>query len=231
MSDSLTREQVERTLNLIVDHSLRCWKSSDEVQMILDHDAALRAEVQHYREACQSVGETDGHGWAETTKNLREQLVEAMNDNKRMTVNWSQEKARGLELEQQLAQVEQCLTRLSGEEMLPVAEIVQRDLEQYRKELGETRQQLAQVQTQLATVTAERDEAMKWKGHHDHQVELKQRLHGWYVAVLGQLAERDVSIGNLQDEILKLDHHILERDATIKQLSEELQSWKSGSRL
>jgi hypothetical protein len=45
MSDSLTREQVERTLNLIVDHSLRCWKSSDEVQMILDHDAALRAQL------------------------------------------------------------------------------------------------------------------------------------------------------------------------------------------
>lgn len=33
----------------------------------------LGYEVAHYRHACQSVGETDGHGWAETTKELREQ--------------------------------------------------------------------------------------------------------------------------------------------------------------
>jgi len=105
---SLTREQVERTLNLIVDHSLRCWKSSDEVQMILDHDAALRA---------------------------------------------------------QLAQVTQ---------------------------------QLADVSNRLegANNRFERDQT--------------------------RLAERDVSIGNLQDEILKLDHHILERDGTIATLKKEV---------
>ena len=36
---------MEHTLQLIIDHSLRAWKSSDEVQMILDHDAALRAQL------------------------------------------------------------------------------------------------------------------------------------------------------------------------------------------
>ena len=44
MSEPLTRKQVEHTLQLIIDHSLRAWKSSDEVQMILDHDAALRTQ-------------------------------------------------------------------------------------------------------------------------------------------------------------------------------------------
>lgn len=41
----LTREQVKHTLNLIVDHSLRAWKSHDEMQLILDHDAALRKQL------------------------------------------------------------------------------------------------------------------------------------------------------------------------------------------
>ena len=39
--------------------------------------AAAYLEVLHYREACASVGETDGHGWAETTKELRQRLAEA----------------------------------------------------------------------------------------------------------------------------------------------------------
>ena len=41
----LSRAQVAHTLALIVDHSLRAWASRDEVQMILDHDAALRARL------------------------------------------------------------------------------------------------------------------------------------------------------------------------------------------
>ena len=45
MSKPLSRKQVGRTLDLIVDHSLRAWKSSDEVRMILDTDAAQRQQV------------------------------------------------------------------------------------------------------------------------------------------------------------------------------------------
>jgi chromosome segregation ATPase len=40
--------------------------------------AAAYLEVRHYREACASVGETDGHGWAETTKELRQQLAQVI---------------------------------------------------------------------------------------------------------------------------------------------------------
>ena len=36
---------------------------------------ALKVEVQHYRTACASVGETDGPGWAETTNELKRQLA------------------------------------------------------------------------------------------------------------------------------------------------------------
>lgn len=45
MSEPLTREELEHTLNLIVDHSLRAWKSCDEIQMILDHDALQRQQL------------------------------------------------------------------------------------------------------------------------------------------------------------------------------------------
>ena len=37
--------------------------------------AQMTDEVQHYRKACASVGETDGHGWAETTRELRRQIA------------------------------------------------------------------------------------------------------------------------------------------------------------
>jgi hypothetical protein len=40
-------------------------------ELVVGEVLALRAEVYHYRTACASVGETDGHGWAETTKELR----------------------------------------------------------------------------------------------------------------------------------------------------------------
>ena len=50
-------------------------------QEIVDLEQGLAAaylEVRHYRAACASVGETDGHGWAETTKELRKQLAEVI---------------------------------------------------------------------------------------------------------------------------------------------------------
>jgi len=57
-------------------------------------ELAVRLEVQHYREACASVGETDGHGWAETTKELRQQL--AARD---MMIQWLDTRSMSLDAE------------------------------------------------------------------------------------------------------------------------------------
>lgn len=64
---------------------------------------AMTQEVAHYRNACASVGETDGHGWAETTKELRQQLaaseqrVKELESSASTTKSW--EYAKGLERE------------------------------------------------------------------------------------------------------------------------------------
>lgn len=84
MSKPLTREQVNELLTCMsypetdIEHYTKFYNE------LMAHDAALRQqlaavtdEVRHYREAAASVGETDGHGWAETTKELRQQLAEA----------------------------------------------------------------------------------------------------------------------------------------------------------
>lgn len=86
MSEPLTREQVERAyIGLLGDVAIKGKIGLTTTLVLLSaHDAALQQqfadmtdEVRHYREAAASVGETDGHGWAETTKELRQQLVEA----------------------------------------------------------------------------------------------------------------------------------------------------------
>jgi hypothetical protein len=70
---TLTRDQVEFHVDQI-KHGYAEFVS-DHADVILACDAAQREELAHYRAACASVGETDGHGWAETTKELREQVA------------------------------------------------------------------------------------------------------------------------------------------------------------
>jgi len=65
-------------------HAL-CEKQA-EVNGLEQGLAAAYLDVRHYREACASVGETDGHGWAETTKELRQQLAEVA-----QSCTWSQD--------------------------------------------------------------------------------------------------------------------------------------------
>ena len=76
--------------------AVQCWK--DKVNGLEQGLAAAYLEVRHYREACASVGETDGHGWAQTTKELRQQLAqviaerdaaETRNENYRLKLNAS----------------------------------------------------------------------------------------------------------------------------------------------
>ena len=67
--------------------AVACWQDKViEVERLLDVErtehmrleqglAAAYLEVRHYRAACASVGETDGHGWAETTRELRRQIA------------------------------------------------------------------------------------------------------------------------------------------------------------
>lgn len=50
------------------------------VQELANRYVNLKAEVEHYRHACRSVGETDGHGWAETTNELRAELEQVKQD-------------------------------------------------------------------------------------------------------------------------------------------------------
>ena len=59
------------------------------------------------------------------------------------------------------------------------------------KRLDQLQQQNAGLTAQLAAMTQERDEAVKWKGHHDHQVELKRKLHENYDNTLRTLRQRD----------------------------------------
>jgi hypothetical protein len=55
-------EELEKAPLAIVEGFRAVWQKEKD---------QLQAELTHYRHACQSIGETDGHGWAETTKELR----------------------------------------------------------------------------------------------------------------------------------------------------------------
>lgn len=71
----------ELTKAVICGHSLY-WTTAYN-NCVMCENATLRArceaaenERDHYRAACASVGEADGHGWAETTKELRQQVAD-----------------------------------------------------------------------------------------------------------------------------------------------------------
>ena len=71
----------EHTKAIVCGHS-PYWTTAYN-NCVMCESAALRVrceaaedERNHYRTACSSVGETDGHGWAETTKELRQQVAD-----------------------------------------------------------------------------------------------------------------------------------------------------------
>lgn len=81
---TLSREQVAQALDTLHDDGIGVTTRRSAHKALSDTDAALRdllrqreEELTHYRTAALSVGETDGHGWAETTKELRQRLESA----------------------------------------------------------------------------------------------------------------------------------------------------------
>jgi len=63
--------------------AIQAFKQSvrDTEAMLRQRVTELEQQLAHYTYACASVGETDGHGWAETTIELRRQLAAVTQDN------------------------------------------------------------------------------------------------------------------------------------------------------
>ena len=115
--------------------------------------AQMTDEVQHYREACASVGETDGHGWAETTKELRQHLATVSDRLDALEPEYTACQARAAHLEQQLAEAEKTM----ADAWVSMGEKVKR--------IEEVKDERDQFEKQLAAMTVERDKWKRWAIH------------------------------------------------------------------
>lgn len=202
---ALTREQVELRCKNVRDIGHLDWECNE----LLDHDAALRQALAKHAQAIDALR-------AECRR------IECINAQQAQELERMTDKYNGL-ADYMAADTTRIITATKravelaggGTSLENAIERMAQEVERVKAALGRMEADRDDARTErntavignnilrdkLAAMTAERDKAVKWRGHHDAQVELKRKLHEMNNALRKELAASQQRVRELEEVV------------------------------